>query len=55
MRTTGDAGFGDMSPAMAQQKMAALKQDQAWVKDYLHGSKDKIAEMERLTKLAFPG
>lgn len=53
MRSDGSSAMGD-TPATAQQKIAALKADSVWVKAYLGGDKTKAAEMERLTKIAFP-
>lgn len=40
--------------AGAMAKIAALKGDTEWTKSYLAGDKTKLAEMERLQKLAFP-
>lgn len=54
MRTNGQPGSVDQSPGAAQQKIAALKGDAAWVKSYLAGDKAKAAEMTRLTQLANP-
>lgn len=49
----GGDGFGD-SPQTAQVKIAALKADPAWSKAYLNGDKAKLAEMTRLTAIAYP-
>lgn len=51
---TGAAPPANDSPAGAQARIAALKADAVWVKAYLGGDKDKVAEMTRLTAQAFP-
>lgn len=54
---TGESGngFGAMSPAAAQQKIAELKRDPNWTNRYLSGGKDELAEMRRLMEMAYAG
>lgn len=50
-------GEGDASiptPAIARQKIEALKSDKAWVESYLNGDAGKAAEMQKLNALAYP-
>ena len=49
----GNKGFG-MTPAAAQSRIAALRQDADWSAKYLSGNADAKAELEKLTKLAYP-
>lgn len=54
--SSGDAGnFDSLTPAQAKGRIEALKSDKEWSTAYLKGDKIKIAEMERLTKAAYPG
>lgn len=45
--------FG-MTPAAAQQRIAALREDKGWAAKYISGDVEAQAEMQRLTKLAYP-
>lgn len=54
MHMGGEGGL-ILSPAQAQQRINELRSDKAWTAAYLQGDKAKLAEMEGLTKLAFPG
>lgn len=54
MRSNGESSFGGMSPQAAKIKIDQLKADQGWVTKYLHGDKEKVEEMQRLTALAYP-
>lgn len=46
-------GFG-MTPEAAQQRIAALRNDQAWSTKYISGGADEQAEMKRLMSIAYP-
>lgn len=54
VHSNGDSGGVGMSPAEAQAKIKSLSADKAWATAYLNGDAAKKAEMERLTKLAYP-
>ncbi|MBU7436512.1 hypothetical protein [Paraburkholderia fungorum] len=47
-------GFGAMTQAAAQQKIAELKSDKAWTASYIAGDKAKSAEFQRLFEIAYP-
>lgn len=49
----GKGGFG-MTPAAAQQRIAALKADPSWTAKYLNNDVDAKGEMARLMSLAYP-
>lgn len=62
-RSTGEAGYVDgesgskgfgMTPAAAQSRVAALRQDKDWTAKYLGGNADAKAELDKLMKLAYP-
>ncbi len=44
--------YGGMTPAQAQAKITALKQDPDWAKAYVSGDRNKLTEMTRLQALA---
>lgn len=50
----GSGGGFTTTPAEAQAKIMSLKSDKAWTSAYINGDRDKLAEMERLHKIAFP-
>lgn len=50
----GGEGGTILTPAQAQQRINELRSNQEWTSAYLKGDKAKLAEMENLTKLAFP-
>ncbi len=47
-------GFDGFTPAQARGKIEALKSDRAWIESYLKGDKEKMEQMQRLTKAAYP-
>ena len=49
----GGNQFG-MTPQAAQQRIAALRQDQGWTAKYLANDADAVGEMKRLMSLAYP-
>lgn len=49
----GANSFG-MTPAAAQQRIAALREDREWSSKYIGGNADARAEMDKLMKLAYP-
>lgn len=52
---SGDPGqMGAMTPAEAQARIVALRNDKAWAADYVKGDAAKRAEMERLHRFAYP-
>lgn len=50
---TAGGGFG-MTPAAAQQRITALREDRAWSAKYIAGDAEARAEMQRLMSLAYP-
>lgn len=51
---SGDAGGFGLTPASAQQQLSDLRADQAFMKEYMNGSKDHVAKFQRLMQAAFP-
>lgn len=51
----GNGGVnGAMTPGQAQARIAELRSDKDWVRDYTSGNKEKLAEMKRLMAFAYP-
>lgn len=51
---TADTGFGVMTPAQAQGKIAQLRGDADFVRRYTSGDVKAREEMERLHRFAYP-
>lgn len=50
----GTGGFGAMTPAAAQGRIAQLQNDKEWTAKYLAGNIQARAEMEKLMEAAYP-